>query len=387
MSVLDFLDFQDLLQLSIANSQLRELINEVIIIPKYRIHDKIIELQNVFVADSIDENKIRLGIRENQLAFLESCGHMIRKLEMSFAGTEGLSIVNQYIDQFLSNDVQQIDMIGNVKHMLKKTNRTFANVKKLQFFYTSQIFRPEIDRIYPNLEELKITRGVQDAYEPDRFPSFVRDILESYSNLRVLRIPCIEAVELLALIAETSPNLEKLSFAYHLKDVYKRANQIIHFENLKELSVDFVSLLPNRRPNFSFKFDKLEVLELCSDLWDGFFINQVIQENVGLRSLSFPNTHKISDVMDLLLDINDSHNIELLTLFGSERVFDHFDVLLSELPKLRQITFRVKDEDGSSERLNRFVRSVAGDWHVAHTIQDNEYKGAGRIRILIIQRA
>lgn len=386
MSILDFLEFQDLLNLSGANFELLELINEVIMIPKYRIHDKIIEIQNVFVADSIGVNKIQLSKLQTQLAFLESCGHMIRKLEICFSRKTGLSTVNQYIDRFLSNDVEQISLIGNTEHMLKLTKRTFPNLKSLKFFYISQRFRPEIDRIYPNLEELTITRSEPDPYGFDPFDSFIRDILESYSNLRILRLPEVDTVKLLAFIPESNPNLEKLSLRYYLNGICGHINQAIHFENLKELSLDLVSVLPGRCHKFSFSFDKLEVLELRSKLWDEFLINQIIAENVGLRSLSFFNSQNISGVVDKLEEINDSHNIETLTLLGSERVFDHIDILLSRFSKLRQIIFRIHDEKDSSDRLNRFNRTIRGDWRVAHTIEDNEYKGSGVIRLLTIVR-
>lgn len=387
MSILDFLEFQDLLQLSRANSELRELINEVIMIPKYHIQEKMIEIQNIFRADSIKENKIQLSKQETQLAFLECCGHRIRKLEICISSKSLLRTLNQYIDQFLSNDVEQINLIGNTEHMLKQTKRTFPNVKGLQFFYISQRFRPEIDRIYPNLEELNITKCAPDAHGFDPFSSFARDILESYSNLRILRLPEVESVELLALITETNPNLEKLSFTYFLNGVCGEINQIIHFKNLKELSLDLGNVVRERLQQFSFRFDKLVALEFRSNLWDAPLINQIIEENVELKSLSFLNLNNISAVVDKLEQINETHNIEMLTLFGCERVFDHIDILLNRFSKLHQITFRIHDENASSDRLDRFNQAIRGDWRVAHTIQDNEYKGAGIIRLITIVRA
>lgn len=373
----------DLLQLSSVSDRIHRLIVDRIFNHRYR--DMVIEFGNVLLGNAVHENKIRFGDMGTQLQFLESFGHLIRHLAYGFSGADH-AVFNEYVEKYLSPDVEIIDIIGNSEHLLLRTNRTFAQVEKLRLYHGDQTFAPQIHRIFPHLRHVSVHTSDQRPLYSDPYERFLRQLLQPVRNLSSLSIGDIRDGTLLPLIRANNPTLNALTVGGYIGSFEGAAP--IHFQTVAQFRLKLLGRSGRHelRSTFPITFDELKALEVDAIVLDDHLIvRNLIERNVALESVSFMQWKTTFTIVSMLRRVNATHTIQEVAFQTDGEALSSDDgiALMSDFPHLKTITFFVHDESmevSTSPNHDRVVASIRPEWRVASITRDVSFLGLGIVR-------
>lgn len=350
LGILDYLDFDELVNLADTNQEFRQFIAEHYMIPKYRIHEKQIIMPYVLE----DLSGISITVKSRTfLSLLRSFGHLIRDLKFSglFSRTRCNKIYT-FIEQYCSNTLVEFELEAP-DFITFSPNQPFKKVTKLLLENSYQVdfsvidlvfpavkeltvlsfqpINPQLSRFFSNLEHLHLVEIFWDNYAG--IEDGIRKFVQTNPQLRTLRLERVPSNELLKYIRDTSKHLESLVIGYS-SNVMSAYSEKINFEHIKKLKVKSVKS-SEQESNSMITFQQLESIEIDSFEELLVPIALIRQQNSQLKSITFTNFE--GNVSDILAESGPFEALEEVKLsWDSEKDMGR---LLNDFETLKKITF------------------------------------------------
>lgn len=385
LTILDTLNFVDLLQLADVNTTLRQLITRYHMKSKYHIHDRQICLNDKNQAVNIGQNPISLGNYHQILQLLRIFGHLITKLELCDQCFKQSDIprISHYIARFSSQSLQELSLYRCKSYLTSESKQIFSNVVKLRIETSSlnEIDNFQIHRIYPMVECLTFSTAAftftsmihkyphlkcltLDLFgtETKDSESLIGDLFRTNSQLIQLNL-CMRSppFDRIQCASETLPNLLSLTLHCTLDGFSTITNdKFAYFPNVIDLKMTIVGSSHPRIERFPMTFNGLEWLEIQVATVDDVPF-ELIEQSVALKHLALPITrwtHEFSRFSNLIQRFD---ALRVLQLKWSEDISRVEMRHLMETPrKLEEITVHVVGNKCRDE----FIGMLPSTWRV-----------------------
>lgn len=351
LGILDYLDFDELVNVADTNQDFRQFIADHYMIPIYRIHEKSIAI-TPFVREDLSGRSITTK-NHTYVSLLRSFGHLIRGVEFSgpFSRTRGRTIYSS-IEQYCSNTLVEFEF-NEPYYITFNPNQPFKKVTKLQLQNSYEVDYSAIDLAFPAVEELTVqTDQPLHALLPRFFPNLqhlrvveifwknyagiedgIRQFVQSNPQLRTLSLTRIPSNQLLKYVKEALPNLESLGIGYS-SAVMSSYNETINFEHVKKLKIESVEE-SEQESDSMITFQQLESIEIVT--FGAFLvpIAMIRQQNRWLKSITF--TRFEGSVADILTEAGPFEALEEVKLsWNRERGMGR---ILNDFETLKKVTF------------------------------------------------
>lgn len=309
---------------------------------------------------------------------LEQFGGLIKMLrfdEYMFNGHESEKIL-QHIAQYTSNTLTELSLFAaSSEHgfpLTSTTNYTFPHVTSLHLRAIIFLDNFQLERIYPNLNRLKIElRGgyhelsslerrfnnlqhVDFGFGDKRYDDTAdREVINAFSifamnpQLESVALDVFPTRGLLEAMNNTLPNLNTLSIRYTLID-YQRTHvdrQPIYLGNVRTLHMEYPHNPWSYEDLVSFpiNFDRLREVEYKTRHLSEE-PTRLFEQNEHLKVLSLPTI--IAYGIPKLLRISEHfRELEVFTVNWSAEISEADTLQLMNIGRLTQITFIVKEKD------------------------------------------
>lgn len=287
-------------------------------IPKFRVHEKILRIDTGSSPTRITHDSIVITKFSSILAFLRIFGQLVINIETSsrFRLNQHVAI-NRYIGEYAKS------------------------VTQMEFHFAEHQ-----------------TTGY------DEYVTSVQEMFQSLPNLRSLTAKVTTYEHLMCI--QALPELQTLSLEYPAWIVVDKPR--IFFKAVKSFAIKSIahSGIPVKK-NFDYPltFDRLESFQIASSRIDNipsdFFL-----DNTAIKSLTWLGNVDIGDLLNLFKQTQHTHNIEELTI-GFDRHMNHTEAirLMTEFDSLQNITFIAHAR--FSEDLDELLDMISqrpDTWHV-----------------------
>lgn len=398
LSILDRMEFPELLGLAETNKNFHFFIVEYVIKPRFRFHQKIItfdRLSSSAVQNELSEEAVwkidskRISIRhyETILRVLRVFGQFITKLEFigfNFDENEAAEIYRR-INEYCSNSLVDIS-IEPSSDLNTAWTKTFERVENVIIQRSSILEHWTIQNTFPNMRSLEIRMSRSDYHKLNdiqtlrmHFPHlehlslyiamrnaefpYLRDILVMNQQLKSLSLKNLINAETMIFINDALPNLETLDLISYPGD-FLNSSEKIHFENVRHFALnvrgaDFPKNLP-------ISFNQLDAFHLrCHDLFDPFI--DFITRTHSLRKIEFeaiqPNYEQLSEIVHVLDRLE-----ELSAPIEEDMSGDGLSRFLRQKSQLKRITVSLM----RTQKRTDLLKLVSSDWELAEE-KFNEY--------------
>lgn len=371
--------------------EFNELIADRYMKPIHKIHEKKLIIENTNINEIVISDKIHIGQYEIALKFLRIFGHLITKME--FNGdkfyTYQIMAIGHSIAHHCSNSLVELEINHGDDYLISDSARIFSKVTTLSLWMHKYLDRFQLNRIYPKLESLNLigdsieykslaqqyahlTSFRVHLFASRSHDSAVEKILRENPQIRSLHLTTLPSVDLLQFISKHLRDLDSLSvettpFGFPEPPNSNGTRQTIHFESVKHFQIEIKGRARSPPEVFPITFQQLKSCEIIAASLDGI-PKKLIEQNVGLKSLSIPATtkgHAFSQILEFLtLSL---HDLEEINVSWSSNVHEEETLrLMTQFDRLRKIGFTVWDD---SNRI-ALMRIIPTNWKVTNTYVD-----------------
>lgn len=367
LSILDYVDFSGLINLSSASDRLRNLIATHYMIPKYRIDER----QTFIFKGSSDEattEEISLGKETTIYQFLHNFGEYVT--EISFAGEdfdgEQIQKISQHIERYCATNLKSIMLLFTNAHLLRDTDQIFANVVDVYIHQGQAWKNVQIARIYPSVERLTINGAQLKQMREDRVD------IKSVPNLHSIEVFDVNSTDLLDYINQSQPNLEALSISIDSDFFHSSNKESVLFKHVRNFTITTFDLSDTVAQS-PVQFEQIESLTIGSPVPNGMVMD-LLKRSTTLKTLRLTRLHG-SDLMFRLI-------------FGILKGFPHFNEItfywngvvrapkllgyLNEISQLTRIT--ISSAEANQELL---ISAIPEQWQLERVWEDDHepYEG------------
>lgn len=384
LSIFDELEFLDLIVMADTHIKFQQMIANRYMIPKYRIHEKLIcfDIAEKLPRHNINIDAIYIGKYDKILRFLRNFGKFVKNLELSghsFTIQENVQI-NHFVEKYCWNSLEKLSLLRTNNYLLSDTVRIFPKMKKLNIVIPEEIDNFQIHRIYPLMDSLTF------ASETFQFTSMLHtnlnlkdltfDIIKSTENtdfsiacaflrnnsqLHQLNLYRSPSFKLVKCASESLPHLITLSVESTL-DGLSWLIDPIRFGSVKNFKIFIVASIRRAVDRFPITFDSLETLEiLVATANDVPF--DLIEQSVDLKFLSLPNTHWLGTFLRITNIIRHLPQLKVMKLKWTDDIDDMDTIrLINESEQLKEITFNVL----YNHTRDSLVALIPNTWKIDH---------------------
>lgn len=192
MNILDLLNFDAILNLTVANPSLHSLITDHCMIPKFRIHEKLIFINgNINRCSSIiADDDIFIGNIDMVLRFLRLNGHIITRLKFDatrYLDTE-IKTIGQFIREYCSSTLLEFELVESMSLQFVSQSNHFPSLQNfsIQIPSSQSLDGVSIRLTFDHLQILEIV--VENEYEP-----WASELIERNAQLRTISFPSTTA--------------------------------------------------------------------------------------------------------------------------------------------------------------------------------------------------
>lgn len=349
------------------------------------------EIDDEAVAAAEYDNTIEIDDYSTALKILKIFGQFISKIDLrlqeanSYQGKE----ISKHVETYCSESLREVHLFSESGSSLKYWKKPFVNVERLYFDKVSvddltkknmfyQRNAPAMNETFPALRRLHIKSFVDSEYLGSHFSQLEHVEItggihgvEKYTIYKLIDAnPQIRSVSLfndchgfLKMISSVLRNVENLSM-HCPKDMFQYS-EIVHFDSLKSLAVQYVTVPTNLRlPNLQ----KIQIQRIDRDHineWIQFFntnngISEVIVNNAQINDDEF---NSLTENLENLTEFSISLEIKKQGFFRKNNDFLSSSVLdrfLSSHPLLQNFQF-----DYGTEKDNLFLREkYQNEWQI-----------------------
>lgn len=286
MAVLDWLDFDELLNLAETNQHFHQIITDRYIIGKYKLHEK-----QVLFTGSVDEtanltmdaNKISIHNHLIGMQLLRNYGDLIANIRIDrlYFNNIVAKILAEDINIFCSKSLKTIHIIDSDGLIISQFRRPFEklenviindlhmedelsldeivpNLRSLDFILHESKPIASIERHYPNLKYLRCRIGRMNGADSQH----VKNLLLLNRQLDSVYLERVGNIDLLNSVNEILPNLTSFGLTIHPSDELEQTNHFIHFKNVRNLTLRIYRRNDAVFSPFPLKFNILNAVEL-----------------------------------------------------------------------------------------------------------------------------
>lgn len=357
LSILDFMDFASLINLSFTSERLHALIEKHVLLPRWRIHERQIVFEGRR-SEPIDVTELKLDEEHIINRFLQYYGEYITDLRLSHARFQNdqMQRISQQVAKYCSKSLQKIELMYLGQHFLPDASKTFPKVTDVMIRSNSWK-NNQIHQIFPSMERLKIDARVLYGMSEENTD------LGSAKNLHSIDIvgPSLSSF-ILQYIKRNVPNLETLTFRYEFTDYYMADGEIVQFDNIKNLVIR--SYFDTNVIQTPFRFPKLESLEIDSQ---DHCVANVLERSTNLKKLHLSNEYVANNLPQILWIVSRFPNFNEITLNWSDYIRAPVLVgLFNDVAGLERATVYTKAEENRGllmDALSRFPQwQVERNW-------------------------
>lgn len=357
LGILDYLNFDDLLNLAEMNAHFQELILAHYIIPRYHFADHRISISvdwTIELIDSFDNSKYSNDYTKT-VRILRTFGSGIDSLNvhfMSYANEDSMRIANE-VNANCANALKEIVLYNVGDGILSDWENAFTQAKSVIFkgFVLDKDLTINLNEFFPQMQRFELTSYGQtnliclEKHFPHlKYFAFrslndqqsdvsIRRFIRLNQQIRELQLGGIGDFKLLRYSNEMLPHLDYLVLENRMSNLINlNDNGFIRFGKVKKfkltLSHDeaFDRNGPNQVPHI--EFCQLESLELVSTVYAS--INELIEFILRNKAL------------------------ENLAIANSELSIEQVKYLLRHLPRLNSITIEIKRRSIGNE-MRKFL--------------------------------
>lgn len=383
MELIDHLAFDDILKLADLSVALRATITARYLIPKYRLHQRLVCF-TVAMDEHQPDSRVVIHAFSAAARLLRVCGHLITRIKLSGMAftAEQLTLLGDYMAKYSRNTLLELELhdVGN-SELITDASKVFPRVTKLKM--SSLLLAIDgaslkIHQIYPNLREFTYS-GATFTRIPQIFPnlmrfeliengpsvddSAIRAFLTLNPRLTSLSLSRTATFDLMKFIQNNLENLEALEIGYLSHAMQPPNNEILHFARIQQLVIT-----PMARGNilqaFPMTFDRLVSLEIRANDYFNVPIT-LIKGNAAIKVLGLPWLDG-RQALHVLSDVKDSHRFEEITmkLANIDAMAEIFESI-NGFGALRRVTFIVHDLVGKMTNRRAVLNAIPIDgWHL-----------------------
>lgn len=335
-------------------------------IPKYRIHENVIQIIGGRPKDH-SKDIVRIGKLSEILYFLRSFGEKLTKIYFSGFFYNGAEChrITEYIAKYCGDNVNELELLEAGGYLFNDTTTPiFTKLEKLKVRDDRNLYEnPQIHRIFPALKELSLELGRN--YITVEADAYIRDLLALSPQLESFKTPGIPTLQFFQSIERILPDLTSLAVSYAPNRLDHLENQTVHFNHINRLSLKLVFFnFGSPIPPCPFTFDRLDTLEIVAGSVE-LAPMSIFEQNTAVKSLSFPVLRQIDGLLSLLSKIQESHNIEMLSLQWDRFMgADNTQRLLNEFDGLNEMVFIVVEAVERSANVDALVPLIPEQWNV-----------------------
>lgn len=312
LAIFDWIDLEGLLCFAVLNSRFSELIAAHCVKQRFQIHEKAILLTNLPISNEsfvITHTDIIIHRLDIMLQFLCAFGHLISHLKLDsielVGKPENYGIIH-HIDKYCSKTLTTISFwnvkddpstkwvnafenieIVHLHQLFNSTNmrfhKLFPNMRQLIFEHVALPNSLFIEQHFPHLHRI--------SYDDTNVRPYLKRILHLNPQLRHLHLWSTADSEFFSFLNAATPNLESLHIKSYKIHHWHQATDIVHFKNLKKLSLHLVDLNDDRLPaHIPFACDHLERIELdfqvLSNQWFQFILGSKQLQEISIPQIA-----------------------------------------------------------------------------------------------------
>lgn len=368
-----------------THKKFQQLILNHYMLPKYRIHEKLIHFEIAGPNPNIDT--LYIGEFDIVLRFLRNFGKFIKSLELSglrFTIEENVQI-NYFIEEYCWHSLEELTLHRTISYLLNGTARIFPNIKKLNIVIPEKMDNFQIHRVYPMMESLtfasetfpftsmlhknhNLKNLTFDLINPHEIKDFSNacGFLRKNSQLQQLNLYRSPSFELLKCASEDLPNLSTLNVEFSLDELsWKEHRGTVHFVSVRRFNMFTVASLREAVDPFPITFEGLETLEILVGT-ASYVPFDLIEQSVDLKFLSLPNTHWLNGFSRIADVIRDLHQLKVVKLKWTDDISDMDTMrIMTESDQLKEITFSVMYK----QSVRGLIALIPDTWKLAHIKQ------------------
>lgn len=286
MAVLDWLDFDELLNLAEANHHFHQIIADRYIIGKYKLHEK----QLLFTGSSdasanitIYPNKLSIHNHLIGMQLLRNFGNLIANIRIDrlYFNNIAAKTLAEDINEFCSKTLKTLHIIDSDGLIISRfwrpfeslenviisdlhmedelrLDEIFPNLRSLDFILHESKPMSSIERHYPHLKYLRCRIGRMDDIDSQYF----ENLLRLNRRLRSVYLERVGNIHLLNSVNTILPDLTSLGLSIHPSDELIPADQFIHFENVRNFTLRIYRRIDAIFSPFPLKFNILDAVQL-----------------------------------------------------------------------------------------------------------------------------
>lgn len=392
MNIFDHVDFFGLINLADTNQEIRQVITEHYMIPKYGIHEKLIRFEGAGYSDHVSDDII-IGNYTTVLQFIRIFGHKLSKIQVSgdLYSADVIDKINEYIARYCTTSLTELYVINGGHGLSVGTWSIFPKVRNVHFEDLTYLDNIQIQRIFPNAKEVTIL--IDDNLEASKsytqkYPKEIQNLIEAMPEIMTLHIS-LPSFELIPVISRNLRFLETLKIKCSTKSFKIPSNaSTVHFQNVRNFQISIMDeaseLSINQVP---IAFDHLETLEI----WTGDSRNvplHLIEENVQLRSVLLPWIFQANALTNVLHRIEQTHDrLDEIRLLWSVRISaERTWQLINANGRVKKIVFIVVGVKDVSNFRQTLAAIISVDWRVCEANEDSNDNIAARLTTVTIVR-
>lgn len=308
MSILDYVDFSSLINLSSTSDRLLFLIAKHYMIPRYRIHERETIIAKG-VSYEVSAEDIMLGKEDAVHQFLRSFGKYLSEISLHGDNFDAQQIqqISQYIARYCAKSLESITLLSTNAYLLRDTDQIFANVAKVYIHQDQPWKNVQIARIYPSMKRLTINGAQLKQMLEDRAD------IKSLTNLQSIEVKDVNSTDVMDYINQNQPNLEALSISIYSHFFHSSNKKSILFKCVKHFTIK-TSDLANTVAQPPVQFEQLESLTIDSRAPNAMVMD-ILKRSTTLKALHLPY------------------------MSGSDAMFRRIFAIVKEFPQFSEISF------------------------------------------------
>lgn len=383
MELIDHLAFDDMVKLADLSVGLRAIITARYLIPKYRLHQRLVCF-TVAMDEHQPHSRVVVHGFSTAARLLRVCGHLITRLKLSGMtfNAEQLTRLGDYMAKYSRNSLVELEL-HDVWHseLITDAGKVFPKVTKLkvssllltldgaslklqqifpalrEFIYSGDAFT-RMPHIFPNLIRFELIENGRSADD-----SAIRAFLTSNPRLTSLSLTRTATIDLLKLIQKNLGYLETLEIGYSPHAMLSPTNEILHFARIQHFVITPMAS-GNILQAFPIAFDRLVSLEIRANAYSNVPTN-LIKGNRAIKVLRLPWLDG-RQAVHVFSDVKDSHRLEeitmkLVNIDAMPAVFES----INGFDALQRVTFIVHDLVGKTTNVRAVLNAIPIDcWHL-----------------------